>query len=132
MKETFRIFLTPNLTEGTIPSTPNRATGPKETTVTDKNLDPRSVLLAAYILGGLRLLGPSTLATMFDGAGLNRNSVADQRFFCKVLAGLNTCGYITGPNENLDERGVPCVGLTEQGEAKADEVEAVFALHGAA
>ena len=100
--------------------------------MTNTNLDPRSVLLAAFILRGLRALGPSSLATIFDGAGLNRNSVADQKFFCKVLGGLNTCGYITGPNENLDERGITHVSLTEQGEAKADEVEAVFAQHGAA
>ena len=100
--------------------------------MTGTNSDPRSVLLAAFILRGLRLLGPSTLATMFDGAGLNRKSEADQHFFCSVLGGLSTCGYITGPNENLDERGIVHVGLTEQGEAKADEVEAVFALHGAA
>lgn len=100
--------------------------------MTDTNLDSRSVLLAAYILRGLRLLGSSSLAPMFDGAGLNRNSQADQHFFCSVLGGLSTCGYITGPNENLDARGIAHVRLTEQGEAKADEVEAVFAQHEAA
>jgi hypothetical protein len=66
---------------------------------------------------------------MYDGYGLDRDSATDQKFFCSVLAGLNTCGWITGPNEDVDENGVAYVSLTEQGEAKADSVEEIYARH---
>jgi hypothetical protein len=92
-------------------------------------VDNNSLFLAAYILRGLRLVGQSSLAPMYDGYGLDRNSATDQKFFCSVLAGLHTCGYITGPNENVDENGVAYVSLTEQGEAKADSVEEIYARH---
>ena len=92
-------------------------------------MDDNSLLLAAYILRGLRRFGRASLAPMYDGYGLDRNSEADQKFFCKVLAGLHTCGYITGPDEDVDEDGVAHVSLTEQGEAKADSVEEIYARH---
>ena len=90
----------------------------------------RHLLLASFILRGLRQIGPSMLAPMFDAAGLNRNSQADQNFFCEVLAALNTCGYISGANEHLDDRGIAHVRLTEQGEAKADQIIDLFAQSG--
>ena len=75
-------------------------------------MDDNSLLLAAYILRGLRRFGRASLAPMYDGYGLDRNSETDQKFFCSVLAGLHTCGWITGPNFNVDENGVAYVSRT--------------------
>lgn len=94
--------------------------------LTNKNDE---ILLATAVLTGLRKIGPSDFRSIFSGLGFDRKNQTQVLFFAGVIAQCHTCGWVTNPMKSDDGM---TLTLTEQGEAKADELLDTLADHGVA
>ena len=91
---------------------------------TYKNTD---IMLVTAVLTGLRKIGPSSFRSIFSGLGFNHNNPREVHFFSEMIAKCHTCGWVTNPMKSEDGE---TLTLTEQGEAKADQLLDTLANHG--
>lgn len=85
------------------------------------------IMLVTAVLTGLRKIGPSMFTSMYEGLGFDRNNRQQVQYFAHVIARCHTCGWISNPMDSHDGL---TVALTEQGEAKADELLEALAQNG--
>jgi hypothetical protein len=85
------------------------------------------LLLVTAVLTGLRKIGPSNFKAIYEGLGGNRTNMGQVNQFAQMIARCHVCGWITNPMDSHDGL---TLSLTEQGEAKADELVELLEAHG--